>query len=383
VLDTGTEATLGARLGISVRHLRRLFRDYLGVTPDQLARLRRAHFARRLLDDSDLTIADVAFASGFGSIRQFNRAMVEVFRARPRELRERRRKSDRLVADGGLLLRLPLLEPYDWRSVLEFLEPRAVPGVEEIDADVYRRTVMIDGAPGLLELGTLDHGHLWLRVHLPFWEGLIHVAARAARIAGIDVDVTDAHKLLRADPLLGPLVAARSGLRVPGAWGPFEVAVHTVISDCTGLDHTRELLAELVRRHGTPIPGLGGELTHAFPSPAHLATLDTRSLGLPGDLSQRIVALADAVVSDRLPLDGSVDLGQLAQQANDQISASLIAAHHLALRLGERDAFPACDPRVMRTLHTLDTSAKPDVSDAWRPFRSLAAVHLLLGMPDR
>ena len=254
--------------------------------------------------------------------------------------RERRRKSDRLIADGGLLLRLPLVEPYDWRSVLEFLEPRVIPGVEHIDGDVYRRTVMIDGAPGLLELGALDRGHLWLRVHLPFWEGLIHVAARAARIAGIDVDVADAHRFLRADPLLGPLVAERPGLRVPGAWGPFEVAAHTVVSDYVGLDHARELLAEFVRRHGTPIPGLGCELTHAFPSPEHLATLTARSLGLPGDLSQRMIELADAVVSDRLRLDGSLCLEQLARRTNEQIGASVTAAHHLALRLGERDVVP-------------------------------------------
>jgi AraC family transcriptional regulator, regulatory protein of adaptative response / DNA-3-methyladenine glycosylase II len=147
VLDEGTEAILGARLAVSPRHLRRLFNDHLGVTPDQLARSRRAHFARRLLDDSELTIADVAFASGFGfgSLRQFNRDMREVFRASPRELRSRRRRADRLAADGGLTMRLPFQPPLDWDSVVAFLADRAVPGVESVEDRVYRRTVSLDG----------------------------------------------------------------------------------------------------------------------------------------------------------------------------------------------------------------------------------------------
>ena len=133
VLDDADEAALGARLGVSARHLRRMFNDHLGVTPDQFARSRRAHFARRLLDDSDLTIAEVAFASGFGSLRQFNRAIREVFRSTPRELRQRRRRrTDRLVADGGLLLRMPFTPPYDWDAMAGLPGPTAVPGVESV-----------------------------------------------------------------------------------------------------------------------------------------------------------------------------------------------------------------------------------------------------------
>ncbi|HEU4947579.1 MAG TPA: helix-turn-helix domain-containing protein [Kribbella sp.] len=133
-LDDGTEAALGRRLGVSARHLRRLFHDHVGVTPSQLALSRRAHFARRLLDDSDLTIAQVAFASGFGSVRHFDRAMRDVFCSSPRELRERRRRHDRLVADGGLVLRLPFDPPYDWEATWRYLARRAtaIPGVESV-----------------------------------------------------------------------------------------------------------------------------------------------------------------------------------------------------------------------------------------------------------
>jgi AraC family transcriptional regulator of adaptative response / DNA-3-methyladenine glycosylase II len=151
-LDGGTEEQLGARLGVSARHLRRLFEEHVGVTPDQLARSRRAHFARRLLDDTDLGVADIAFASGFGSVRQLNRACLDVFRSTPTELRARRRASDRLVADGGLVLRLPFTPPLDWEVMLGYLAARVVAGVEVVEGDTYRRTVVIDGDPGVIEI---------------------------------------------------------------------------------------------------------------------------------------------------------------------------------------------------------------------------------------
>ena len=166
-LDAGTETSLGARLAVSPRHLRRVFTGQLGVTPDQLARSRRAHFARRLLDDTDLTVADVAFASGFASIRQFNRQMREVFRASPSELRDRRRRADRLAADGGLTMRLPFEPPFDWDAMVAFFAGRAVPGVEAVSGRVYRRTISLDGAPGVLEVHPGGADHLLLRAHLP------------------------------------------------------------------------------------------------------------------------------------------------------------------------------------------------------------------------
>src|SRR5258708_7242765 len=143
--DGGTEAVLADRIGISPRHLRRLFLQHLGASPDQLARSRRAHFARRLLDDTDLAIADVAFASGFGSLRQFNRTMRDVFGASPTDLRDRRRRADRLAADGGLALRLPVEPGYDWEACRSFLASRAIPRVESVDGNTYRRIITMAG----------------------------------------------------------------------------------------------------------------------------------------------------------------------------------------------------------------------------------------------
>lgn len=303
-LDAGTETVLAARLAVSPRHLRRLFNEHLGVTPDQLARSRRAHFARRLLDDSDLTVADVAFASGFGSLRQFNRDMREVFRASPRELRSYRRRADRLAADGGLTIRLPFQPPFDWDSVVEFLAARAIPGVESVEDRVYRRTISLDGGPGVLEVYPGGADHLLLRAHLPYWEGLIHVVERASRMVGV---------------------------RIPGAWGPFEVAVHAVAAQHYDLDETRKRMGVLVDHFGQPVPGLAHGLSHLFPSADMLAT---GNLDLPETAVEAIRSLAAAVASGDLALDHSLGPADLVSSLTAISGIGVAAANQIALRLG-------------------------------------------------
>jgi AraC family transcriptional regulator of adaptative response / DNA-3-methyladenine glycosylase II len=375
-LDGGTEAALGARLAVSSRHLRRLFQEHLGVTPDQLARSRRAHFARRMLDDSDLTVADVAFTAGFGSLRQFNRDMRGVFKAPPVELRKRRHRADRLAADGGLTMRLPFQPPFDWETTIAFLAERAVPGVESVDDGVYRRTISLDSGPGVLEIQRGGVDFLLLRAHLPYWEGLIHVAERAARIVGADTDVGLAQRHLSDDASLGTLIAARPGLRVPGAWGPLEVAVHAIVRQRCDPASTRALLGELVGHAGQAVPGLTHGLTHLFPSAGVLATTDLRSTALPVETAEAIRALAAAVVAGQLALDGAAPLEDFVASMVAVPGVSETAAHQVALRLGHRDAFPAADPDVLTALDALGARL-PAATDAWRPWRALAATHLV------
>ncbi|WP_344111037.1 DNA-3-methyladenine glycosylase 2 [Kribbella alba] len=380
VLDDADETALGARLGVSARHLRRMFNDHLGVTPDQFARSRRAHFARRLLDESDLTIADVAFASGFGSLRQFNRAMREVFRSTPRELRQRRRRDDRLVADGGLLLRMPFTPPYDWDAMVGSLARTAVPGVESVEDGVYRRTIALDGDPGLLEIGPGGSDHLLLKAHLPYWEGAIHVVERASRLVGLEAEPLLAAAQLAGDPVIRPLIEARPGLRIPGAWGPFEAAVQAVVVAALdeqsprvvghaagedGMGNARdheaagEVLRRLVEAYGTPVPGLGHGLTHAFPSAEMLARAE--QYGVPEDVEVTVRALAKEVATGNIVLDGGESLDGLVKSLAAVRGVSEQTAHRIARRLGARDAFPG------------EASER---SEAWRPWRALAATHL-------
>ncbi|HEY6379907.1 MAG TPA: AlkA N-terminal domain-containing protein [Candidatus Dormibacteraeota bacterium] len=379
-LDRGTEPALAARLAVSPRHLRRLFTVHLGVTPDGLARSRRAHFARRLLDDTDLTITEVALAAGFGSARQFNRACQDVFRMPPRELRTRRRASDRLVADGGLLLRLPFAGPLDWDALIAFFVARAVPGVELICGNTYRRTIVVEGDPGVLELFPGGADHLLLRAHLPHWTGLIHVVERARRIASLDVDMNEPTTQLAGDAVIGPLLSARPGIRVPGTWDPFETGVRAVIGQQVTVAGATTIAGRLVERHGDPVPGLHQlGLTRTFPSPQTLASADLSGLGMPEARALAIRSFARAVADGDVRLDRSIGLEELVSRITAIPGLGPWTAHYIALRLGERDAFPAADLGLQRALGRQvapSTTALTRFSERWRPWRAWAAAHL-------
>ena len=367
-LDHGAEDELGARLGISARHLRRIFRAELGVTPDGLARSARVHFARRLLDDTDLSVTEIAFAAGFGSLRQLNRACLEVFRESPRKLRARRRKSDRLVADGGLLLRLTYRGALDWNRLLAFLASRAIPGVEHVSGDTYRRTIVSDGDPGVIELWPGGDDHLLLLAHLPHWQELVHLVQRVRRIAGLDFDLHGAVEHLGGDPAIGPLIAARPGLRPPGAWDAFESGVRAIVGQQVTVAGANTLAGRLVERFGTRTPGLEPlGLTHVFPSPETLAEADLDGLGLTRTRAEAIRGLARGVVEGRIRLDGSVGLDALVTALTAVKGLGSWTAHYLALRLGEPDAFPTTGPALLE-------------AERWRPWRALAATYLWLAV---
>jgi len=384
-LDGKTEHDLAARLFISARHLRRLFQEHVGATPDQLARSARAHFARRLLDDTDLTIADVAFASGFGSLRQLDRDCRAVFRAAPSQLRAKRRASDRLVADGGLVLRLPFRPPLDWGAMLGYFAARAIVGVEHVSEGTYRRTVEIDGDPGVLELSPGGPDHLLLQAHLPHWEGLIHFVQRARRVFNLDADVQAAMRALDTDPAIGPLMLAQPGIRPPGTWDPFETGVRAIIGQQVSVRGAGTLTARIVERHGTPVPGLSAlGLTHLFPPPSTLARADLGGIGLTSAKAAAIHAFARAVAEGALRLDRASRLDQLVESVVAIPGLGPWTAQYLALRLGEPDAFPAADLGLRRALSNgagqpVASQAAEEVAERWRPWRAHAAVHLWLG----
>ncbi|MGH9044563.1 MAG: AlkA N-terminal domain-containing protein [Acidimicrobiales bacterium] len=381
-LDEHTEDDLGERLGVSSRHLRRLFELHLGVTPAHLARSRRAHFARRLLDDTDLSLTQVAYAAGFGSVRQFNRVLQDVFRSAPGALRARRRSTDRLVADGGLPLRLPFSPPLDWDEMLGYFASRAIPGVEEVKGNTYRRTVLIEGHPGVIELRPGDDEHLLLVAHLPHWEGLIHVVQRARRIFGLDTDLDAARSALAGDPHIGPLLAKRPGLRTPGTWDPFETAVRAICGQMVSVPAANTIVRRIVERHGSAVGGLEAiGLTTTFPTAQVLASADLVGTGLSPLRIDALRRFALAVHQGELLLDGSLPLDAQVKAIAALRGLGPWSANYLALRIGHGDAFPAADLGIRRALERLagrelSTREVLVTADAWRPWRAFAATHL-------
>ncbi len=367
-LNEQLEADLARRVGVSPRHLRRLFNEHVGATPDQVARSARAHFARRLLDDSDLSVADVAFAAGFGSVRQMSRQMHDVFHASPTELRAKRRKDDRLVADGGLDTRLTYRPPLAWDRLLDFLAARAVPGVESVRDGVYRRTIETDGRTGAVEVFR-DGDELLARFHLPRWEGLIHLVARVRRLFDLDHEPADVPSSVRRDPLLRPWP---KGLRAPGCWDPFEMGVRAIVGQQVSVAGATTTIGRIVAAHGTPAPGLDALGLHArFPTPDALADVD---LPMPKQRAAAIRAFAQAVADEKLALDGSLPLDELEEQVAALPGLGPWTAQYLALRLGYADAFPAADLGVRKALDVGSTKAVLERAEAWRPWRAYATV---------
>jgi AraC family transcriptional regulator of adaptative response / DNA-3-methyladenine glycosylase II len=375
-LDGATENDLAARLGVSARHLRRLFAQHVGATPSEVARSRRAHFARRLLDDTDLPMTRVAAAAGFNSVRDMNRVVKEVFRFTPKELRAKRRDPRRLVADGGLELRLPYTPPLAWDALLGFLARRSIPGVEHVDLEhgTYRRTILVAGEPAVVDVADDPVGHaLLLRAHLSSCDGLVHLVSQLRRLFDLDADpdAIDAH--LARDARLRRLVRANRGLRVPGAVDPLEIGVRAILGQQVSVANASRLAGRLVARHGTPFPGIGPlGLTHLFPTADILVTAPLGDVGIPRARAEAIRAFAAAAV----PLDGTLGLDDLVAALSELRGIGAWTAHYVAMRgAGERDAFPAGDLGLRHAIG--GTSADVEAAgESLRPWRAYAAMHL-------
>lgn len=386
-LDDATETEMSERLGVSSRHLRRLFKDHLGVTPNELARSSRAHFARGLLDDTDRTVTEIAFAAGFGSVRQMNRVFKEIFRSTPTELRARRRQWNRLVADGGLPLRLAFGGPFDWPTTLRYFKARTIPGVESVSGTRYRRTVTINGDPGVLEMEPLDDNHLLVIAHIPHWEELTHIAQQAREVFGLHERTERAREHLGGDPLLGPLVERLPGIRVPGSWNPFEIGIMAIVEQAMPVPEARRFAGRLARRWGRSVPGLRPlGLTHLFPEPARLAHADLGGVGLPRDTQKSIAAFSRAVSGEQVSLDRNQDMDDLTSALVDLPGVGESAANYVALRLGFHDAFPAEDAGVRNGLEVVGAAPEnlKHASGSWIGWRALAATYLMMAsIPDR
>ncbi|MEZ5246204.1 MAG: AlkA N-terminal domain-containing protein [Acidimicrobiales bacterium] len=382
-LDRFDEEALADRVGYSTRQLRRLFEQHVGATPAFVGRSRRAHFARRLLDETDLAMPVVAAASGFGSVRQMNRVVESIFRFSPGELRRKRRGGDVLVADGGLRLRLPFVEPLDRTAALAHLLPRVTPGVEAIEGSVYRRTLEVCGNPGIIEvhLGGSD-AHLELVAHLPTFDAIIDDVARTRSMFGLDDDVRAAEDHLLADPLLAPVVRAQAGLRVIGGWDRFETAVRVIVGQQVSVVGATTITARIVERHGRRLPGEALGLTHLFPTPDALVELDPDGLGMPASRTATIAALAAAVLTGDVDLAASPD--HLRSQLLDVKGIGPWTADVIAMRATrDPDAFPSGDLGVRQAAGRLLGRDGPptaeevaDLARVWSPHRSLAAQHL-------
>jgi AraC family transcriptional regulator of adaptative response / DNA-3-methyladenine glycosylase II len=375
-LNDGSVDDLAAALGVTARHLRRALIAEIGVSPVELGQSRRIALAKQLLQDSVLSLAEVAFASGFSSVRRFNAVFQARFGRPPSALRRERGKGE-----GALAIRLDYRPPLDWEALLGFLAARATPGVEVVAGGAYHRTVRIRDARGWVVVRR-DEGRDALRaeVSLSLAGALMPLGAGLRALFDLDAHPMAVAAQLGKDPDLAALVERRPGLRVPGAFDGFETMVRAILGQQVSVRAATTLCGRLVEALGEPVeapfPGLG----RLFPTPAMLARATVSSiaaLGMPGARARALSAVAQAFAGGSLRLDRASDPAQAARALTALPGVGEWTAQYLSMRaLGWPDAFPASDLALRKALGGLDARAATARAEAWRPFRAYAAVHL-------
>jgi AraC family transcriptional regulator, regulatory protein of adaptative response / DNA-3-methyladenine glycosylase II len=375
---------LARRVGVGARQLRRLFVDRLGAPPIDVHTTRRLLFAKQLLTETRMPVTDVALAAGFGSLRRFNAAFAQANRIAPRDLR----RHPHAGSDDSLSLRLSYRPPYDFAAMLTFLRGRALPGIELVDENSYARVFGPAEAPGWLRLSAWpgDEHALRLQLHCPQPAQMLAVVTRIRRMFDLDADPQAISTALLTTPHVKPLMRKHPGLRLPGSWDGFEVAVRAILGQQVSVAAARTLASRIVQRYGEalPVPVAPG-LERLFPTPDILADADLRTLGVTTARAETIRGVARAV------LDGRVDFR--VEQSLDEFVVRWVAlpgigewtAHYMAMRaLSHPDAFPAADLILRRAASggdaMLSTKALTHLAESWRPWRAYAVMHLWRSM---
>jgi AraC family transcriptional regulator of adaptative response / DNA-3-methyladenine glycosylase II len=375
-LDEEGVERLADRLGVTARHLRRLFLQHLGATPLDVALTRRAHFAKKLLDETSLSVSAVAFAAGFGSVRRFNGQMRRTYKRTPTELRKRARQSAASDRES-YRFRLAYRPPYDWDAMLAFLGARATPGVEVVDRSHYRRTITVNGQHGAIGVSPLD-GVAALDVEVPFPDpqALLSIVERVRRIFDLAADPAVIADHLPADRLLREPLLAHPGIRTPGAWDGFELAVRAILGQQISVRAATTLAGRIALTWGAAFAG-GAPLDRLFPTPTQLAVADLERVGVMPARAATIRAFARAIKDGAIVLDARADGRAAVASLTTLPGIGVWTAEYIAMRaLGEPDAFPSGDLVLRRVTGNLSARALDRRSEAWRPWRAYAVMLL-------
>jgi AraC family transcriptional regulator, regulatory protein of adaptative response / DNA-3-methyladenine glycosylase II len=380
-----TVDALAERLGIGERQLRRLFLKHLGASPIAVAQTRRVLFAKQLIHDTQMPMTEVALAAGFSSLRRFNEVFNSLFHRPPSALR-RKSVGSRPNTEEGITLSVRYRPPYDWESMLDFLRARAIPGVEVVDSDCYRRTVEIGRSIGTVCVSHLPKKNsLRITIHFPDVQALPAILTRVRRVfdAGADIETIDEH--LSNDSHLAPFIAKRPGLRAPGGWDGFELAIRAILGQQVTVVAARRLAGQLVALHGKRVPeSLGGhpDLTHTFPTAKRVASVESIRLGMPAARIRTLKAMAAAAVSDPNLFRPLGTIEEAIARLRTIPGIGEWTAQYISLRaIRETDSFPASDIGLLRGIATIDgaPSTPTDLlqrAETWRPWRAYAAQHL-------
>lgn len=372
-------AALAERVHLSARQLQRLFVQRLGAAPLAVLTTRRLLFAKRLLVDTDLPVTEIALAAGFGSLRRFNAAFKDAFDRPPSEIRRR----PRAVAGKPLTLTLGYRPPYDFAGICDFLSRRAIPGLDQIVDGAYERLVASGDGAGWLRVSDLPgESALKLEVHGIGAGQLQDTVRRVRRLFDLDAEPGAIHAVFANDPVLGDAVRRWPGLRVPGGWDGFEVAVRAVLGQQVSVAAARTLAGRLVRTWGRrcALDAPAG-LDTLFPSPEVIAEAELTSIGVTSARARTLNGIAAALAAQRIDFRTDRSLDEFVDAWVELPGIGDWTAQYIALRaLSHPDAFPAGDLILRRAASggraPLSDNALRARAEAWRPWRAYATLYL-------
>ena len=354
-LDEGSTGRLAERLGVTDRHLRRLFLEHVGVPPILVAQTRRTLFAKKLITETTLPFSEVAFAAGFASLRRFNEAIRATYQRNPKELRR--------VAPAGsgaasvIELKLHYRPPYDWNALLNFVGPRAIPGLEAVEGRSYRRN-------GISVVHNPSQHCLIARIHPGGASGLRSRVDQIRSFFDLRANTREIAAHLGRSPLMKEVVRRHPGMRLPGCWDPFELAIRAILGQQVTVKGASTLAGRLVKHFGAP-------------SPLTLADADLGCVGLPKARQETIRAFARSVADEQIRLDGSIETREFVARLCELPGIGPWTANYIAMRaLGDPDAFPASDLGLLKATGASSPRRLEQIAEAWRPWRSYAALYL-------
>lgn len=380
--EEGGLDALAQDLGLSTRHVRRIVQKELGVSPAALMRTQRLLLAKQLLTETQLPIIDIAFASGFGSLRRFNDAFLQHYTMPPSRLRKQLKRTESTPQQAETSqVQLAYRPPFDWEALLSFLADRALNGVEWVHEGAYYRTVRLGDSQGWI---AVQHAPKRNALKVRFSHGLIPVLpmllGRLRHLFDLNArpDIITAH--LQQDPFLAPKVAMRAGLRVPGAFDGFEMAVRAIFGQQITVKAATTLSGRFVQAFGQPIETPFPALNRLSPTAETIAALDSDALTALGTIQKRaqtLITLAETVASGEIRLEAGANPERTMQALTRISGIGSWTAHYIAMRaLRWPDAFPKEDVVLRNRLGRISAKEAEALSQVWRPWRSYAALHL-------
>ena len=384
-LDEASVDDLANALDVGSRQLGRLFHNHLGASPVEVAQTRRLHFAKKLIDETQMPLSEICFASGFGSIRRFNAVFDKTYNRSPKDFRNKAKKVAGKAAGKGVEIFLSYRPPYDWQSILDFLAYRAIPGVEVISGMSYARTISVDGIDGHFK-ATFIPSKNQLKVNICIADTchLYHIVDRIRSIFDLRADSANIDGFLSEDEMLKPMVQRFPGLRVPGCWNGFEVSVRAILGQQITVKAASTLVARIAERYGRPYVAADDpelSLSHAFPESAVIANADLDGMGV---VQQRIAAIrevASQIESGGLIIDCMTSSSEFVKTICAVKGIGEWTAQYIAMRaLNDPDAFPYSDLILRRAAadpgETLSPAKLRERSLAWQPWRAYAVILL-------